>query len=325
MDIFIWIQGIAAKFSMVMKGLFFQEDSRLWWAWVLITFPLIGAILGSYELRKEKKSVTLKSLFQFVFPKEIYKTESFRNDLIIVFMLYLLYAVVIYFISAMEAKVIIGKMIGFFNSGIMEQMNLAEYKKSWTKDLGTHLFFTFLAILLYDFGFTMLHVAFHKVPFLWKFHKVHHSAEVLTPFSVVRFHLVEFLLQKVSEGLTLGLIFGLFFYLLPSGIDLYKIFGLSLFGILFSSIGVFRHTHIWISYGKLDYVFCSPAMHQIHHSTEARHIDKNYSQIFSFWDWMLGSLYVPKEKETFKVGLAGEEDWNKGSVGSHFLAHFRNK
>jgi sterol desaturase/sphingolipid hydroxylase (fatty acid hydroxylase superfamily) len=325
MDIFIWIQGIAAKFNMVLKGLFFSEDSRLWWAWVLIAFPIIGAIIGAIELKREKKPVSLKSIFQFVFPKEIYKTQSFRNDLIIVFMLYLLYAVVIYFISILDAKVMIGKMIAFFNSGIMEQWNLAEYKKSWTKDLGTHLGFTFLAILLYDFGFTMLHFAFHKVPFLWKFHKVHHSAEVLTPFTVVRFHLVEFIFQKIGEGVCLGIVFGVFFYMLPAGIDLYKVFGLSLFGVLFSAIGVFRHTHIWISYGKFDYLLCSPAMHQIHHSKEPRHIDKNFSQIFSFWDYMLGSLYVPKEREKFEVGLSGDEDWNKGSVGSHFLAHFRNK
>lgn len=288
MEILNGLQSIGLGFIALTKDLFLSENSRLWWAWLLITFPLIGALVGVFELKRTQTPITFRNLFQFVFPSSIYKSASFRNDVIIVSTLYVFYAVIIFLFVSLEAKVIIGKMIAYMNSGVLEQINFAEYKKSWTKNLGVHLFFTFVAIVLYDFGFTMLHYAFHRIPFLWKFHKVHHSAEVLTPLTVARFHIVEFTLQKVSEGLCLGLIFGLFYYLLPQGVDLYKVFGLSLFGILFSAIGVFRHSHIWISYGFMNYVFCSPAMHQIHHSTE-------------------------------------ERDWNEGSIQKHLGVHFRNK
>ena len=306
-----------------MKDLFLSENSRLWWAWLIVSFPLIGGIVGAIELKKSNRPVNLSSLFSFIFPGNIYKSRSFRNDLQIVFLLYAFYALVLVLIASIESKAIIGKSIVFFNSGILDHLSLASYKDLSPISIANHLFFTFLVILSYDFGFTMLHFAFHKIPVLWRFHKLHHSAEVLNPLTVARFHLVEYIAQKMVEGITIGLVFGVFYYFHPQQIDLYKVFGLSIFGILFSSIGVFRHSHIWISYGFLNYIFCSPAMHQIHHSTEARHIDKNMSQVFSFWDYFLGTLYVPKTRENFSVGLSDEKDWNSIKQKKLLSIHFR--
>ncbi|MBC7740948.1 MAG: sterol desaturase family protein [Bdellovibrionaceae bacterium] len=318
------IQSFGMTFLNQMKEVFLGENSRLWWAWLILAFPAIGALVGAYELKKGGQPITVRTLFRFVFPKEIYKSASFKNDVIIVFSLYVLYALIIFLVAGAESKVIVGKMIQFFGtSDLMDRLQVSSYKKSLTLNLGTHLFFTFLVILAYDFGFTMLHYAFHKFPFLWRFHKVHHSAEHLTPLTVARFHLVEYVIMKVVEGLTLGFIFAIFFYLLPKGVDMYKVFGLSIFGIMFSSIGVFRHSHIWISYGFMNYIFSSPAMHQIHHSKEERHIDKNLAQIFSFWDYLLGTLYVPKTREIFAVGLAGEEGWNEAQKRKALLTHLK--
>jgi sterol desaturase/sphingolipid hydroxylase (fatty acid hydroxylase superfamily) len=323
MDFLAWIQSISLGFVNQMKFLFLNEDSRLWWVWILLTFPLIGALFGAFELRRSQKPVTLTNLFAFVFPKKIYGSASFRNDVIIVFSLYALYAFVLFLLAGLEAKSLITKSVVFFNSGILDQMNLTAYKHFLPANVGMHLLFTFLVIVGYDFGFTMLHYAFHKVPFLWKFHKIHHSAEVLTPLTVARFHLFEYTLQKAVEGLCIGIVFGIFYYFYPEKIGLFTLFGLSLFGILFSAIGVFRHSHIWISYGFMNYIFCSPAMHQIHHSKEARHIDKNMSQIFSFWDYLLGTLYIPKERENFEVGLPDENDWNASASKKVIWSHFK--
>ena len=320
-----FITGYLAIFIGQMKGFFLSEDSRMWWAWILITYPLVGMLVGAIEMRRNKEPITITALFKFVFPAKIYKSLSFRNDVLIVGMLFVFYSVVLLVFSSLGATVILGKMIGLFNSETVTNSFVGPYKDTVTAGLGLHLFFTFLVILVYDFGFTYLHFLYHRVPFLWNMHKVHHSAEHLTPLTVARFHLGEYVLQKVAEGLTLGLIFGVFYFILPSSISLIKVFGLSIFGILFSSIGVFRHSHIWISYGWLSYIFCSPAMHQIHHSTEARHIDKNFSQVFSFWDYLLGSLYVPKERETFDVGLVGEKDWNSGSWRKFLGVHLKAK
>ncbi|MEM9145890.1 MAG: sterol desaturase family protein, partial [Pseudomonadota bacterium] len=64
-------------------------------------------------------------------------------------------------------------------------------------------------------------------------------------------------------------------------------------------------SHVWLSYGPvLEHVFISPAQHQIHHSRAVRHHNKNYGEIFAFWDWMFGTLYVPKRHEVLEFGLA---------------------
>jgi sterol desaturase/sphingolipid hydroxylase (fatty acid hydroxylase superfamily) len=57
----------------------------------------------------------------------------------------------------------------------------------------------------------------------------------------------------------------------------------------------------------VSHVLSSPAQHQIHHSCEERHIDKNFAQIFSLWDWAFGTLYIPRKKETFQMGLSNAE------------------
>ena len=308
MEVISSLVGVGEVFVKEMRGQFLSENSRLWWAWIFLFFPILGAWVGVREISRRGEPVTVGGLVRFVFPREIYGSKSFRNDVWIFISLYALYSVVLFLFANLEAKKIVGKSVVFFGSGPLNAFEAL--KDSLPSNLGMTLLFTFLVIVVYDFGFTMLHYAFHKVPFLWRLHKIHHSAEVLSPLTVARFHLGEYALQKVVEGLTIGLVFGVFYYFSPENLDLYKVFGLSIFGIVFSSIGVFRHSHIWISYGWFDRILCSPAMHQIHHSKEPRHIDKNLSQIFSFWDWMLGTLYIPKGREEFAVGLSDEKEWN---------------
>jgi sterol desaturase/sphingolipid hydroxylase (fatty acid hydroxylase superfamily) len=77
----------------------------------------------------------------------------------------------------------------------------------------------------------------------------------------------------------------------------------------------FRHSQIWIPFPRwLSFVFSSPAMHQIHHSAEERHWDKNYAIVISLWDWMLGTLYIPRERERFALGVHGEPRGEHDSV-----------
>jgi sterol desaturase/sphingolipid hydroxylase (fatty acid hydroxylase superfamily) len=65
-----------------------------------------------------------------------------------------------------------------------------------------------------------------------------------------------------------------------------------------------RHSHLWVSFGpKLEHILTSPAMHQVHHSTAKRHLDRNLAQYFAFLDWMAGTLYVPQGQEELVFGL----------------------
>ena len=81
-----------------------------------------------------------------------------------------------------------------------------------------------------------------------------------------------------------------------------------LFG-LFGFVGAsLRHSHIWFSFGRLNLLLVSPAMHQVHHSKAEEHWDRNYGEVFSIWDWMFGSLYLPQQREDLNFGLSGEHD-----------------
>ncbi|RYE40116.1 MAG: sterol desaturase family protein, partial [Hyphomicrobiales bacterium] len=64
-----------------------------------------------------------------------------------------------------------------------------------------------------------------------------------------------------------------------------------------------RHTHLKISFGPLNNVVLCPHWHQAHHSVDPRHYDKNFGLLFSFWDRLFGTLYVPHRDEDFRFGL----------------------
>ena len=88
-----------------------------------------------------------------------------------------------------------------------------------------------------------------------------------------------------------------------------RILGINVVQFAFYVIGFnLRHSHIPLGYGPvISQVLVSPWMHQVHHSREAKHFDKNMGFIFSFWDRMFGTLYVPKDGEQFELGLGDGE------------------
>jgi sterol desaturase/sphingolipid hydroxylase (fatty acid hydroxylase superfamily) len=64
-----------------------------------------------------------------------------------------------------------------------------------------------------------------------------------------------------------------------------------------------RHTHYKISFGALDNYILSPHWHQLHHSADPRHYDKNFGLLLSVWDRMFGTAFVPDPAEDMKFGL----------------------
>jgi len=184
--------------------------------------------------------------------------------------------------------------------------------------------FTLAAILAFDFGIWLSHWLQHRVPWLWEFHKVHHSAEILTPVTNYRMHPVDEIQSAIVVGLCSGLVYGLFRFLYAEPPPEYSILGLNAALFAFYLFGFnLRHSHVWLSYpGWLSRLFVSPAQHQIHHSRDPRHFDRNFGLIFAFWDWAFGTLYVPLGKENLEFGL-GEESRAFDGVAALYLAPFR--
>lgn len=164
---------------------------------------------------------------------------------------------------------------------------------------------TLVFIVAFDFAYWLAHWCLHRFSLLWEFHKVHHAAEVLTPITALRAHPVEELININMIALMTGATHGLIVYCFGDGAQQLSLLQLNLVLLLyFMTLYHLRHTHVWLQInGPLRYIFLSPAQHQIHHSTAKRHLDKNLGYLFSFWDYMFDTIYVPKRREHLKLGI----------------------
>jgi sterol desaturase/sphingolipid hydroxylase (fatty acid hydroxylase superfamily)/creatinine amidohydrolase/Fe(II)-dependent formamide hydrolase-like protein len=170
------------------------------------------------------------------------------------------------------------------------------------------LLYTIALALAFDFGLFFAHYLAHKIPWLWEFHKTHHSAAVLTPITVRRQHPMDDIMTNCFVGLFVAIVDAILRCFIGGPVAAINVFNINLLFFLFYFVAYHvRHSHVWIDYGKtLDRIFISPAQHQIHHSTNPKHFDKNMGFIFAFWDRLFGTLYVPDGKEEVKFGINEE-------------------
>jgi len=171
------------------------------------------------------------------------------------------------------------------------------------------LSFTIFQFTIDDFSKYIVHRFMHKWPVLWALHKVHHSATVLTPMTVFRTHPLEGIIFSLRSALTQAIGISLFFYLFGNLVSLYTIVGVNVFVFVFNILGSnLRHSHIGIRYWKwLEYIFISPAQHQLHHSVAFEHHDKNFGAALAVWDWLFGSLHHSVEFETLHLGIKKDQ------------------
>jgi sterol desaturase/sphingolipid hydroxylase (fatty acid hydroxylase superfamily) len=163
--------------------------------------------------------------------------------------------------------------------------------------------FTVTMLLAYDLSYYLYHVAQHKIPLLWELHKVHHSAEVMVGITKDRIHPLDELMNRIWDGFIPGICFGLWTVIALNPVEV-TIFGINVYVMRnLLMMDFVRHTHIRMSFGLLNHVILCPHWHQVHHSVDPRHFDKNFGLGFSFWDRLFGTLYVPNKDEDFKYGL----------------------
>lgn len=168
--------------------------------------------------------------------------------------------------------------------------------------------FTISMVIAYDLSYYIYHYLCHKVPLLWELHKVHHSAQVMVGVTKDRVHPLDEILNRWWNGLIPGLTYGvwLFFALDPVELTVFGISAYTLRALLM--MDVVRHTHLEMSYGKwLNMIFLCPYYHQLHHSIDPRHYNRNYGLLFSVWDRAFGTLAIPEPEQHFTFGLANNE------------------
>jgi sterol desaturase/sphingolipid hydroxylase (fatty acid hydroxylase superfamily) len=161
------------------------------------------------------------------------------------------------------------------------------------------------AAFAYDFTRSVTHYAFHRVPFLWEFHKIHHDPDSMTPITAERFSFFELAVSYTLVGfITVAYYLGFVAVFGANRVSMLTIGGINVVLVATHLWVNFRHSSIWISFGKLDRVIMSPSSHLIHHSREPRHRDKNFANVFSLCDIIMGTLYVPKQVEHFPIGVS---------------------
>ncbi len=130
---------------------------------------------------------------------------------------------------------------------------------------------------------------------------MHHSLEVLTPMASFLVHPVESIFRDSCVAVTIGILTGLSQAYLGGDVALAPL--LLYFYVIDDFLGILYHSHVWISYGPFKHMLFSPAYHQIHHSIESRHINKNFGYMLVIWDYWFGTLYSAAEPEIFQMGL----------------------
>jgi sterol desaturase/sphingolipid hydroxylase (fatty acid hydroxylase superfamily) len=110
-------------------------------------------------------------------------------------------------------------------------------------------------------------------------------------------------------------------YLFTGAPNTLEISGILAVTVFTGALGsVLQHSHVWLSFGRtLDHIICVPSLHQIHHSQAPQHWDRNYAVIFSFWDWIFGTLYMPDRQEKLVYGVYGMTRQPHGNVIAAWL------
>lgn len=151
-----------------------------------------------------------------------------------------------------------------------------------------------LAIILLDFAIYAQHVATHKIPLLWRLHKVHHSDRDIDTTTALRFHPIEILLSMIFKC-------GLVLLIGP------VVFAVLIFEVLLNGSALFNHSNLglpkWLD-RPIRVFIVTPDMHRVHHSVHVNETNSNYGFFLSIWD-RLFRTYNQAPKDGHKDMIIG--------------------
>lgn len=187
---------------------------------------------------------------------------------------------------------------------------------------------TFALFIAYEIAYWTDHYLSHKVPFLWEFHKVHHSATVLTPFTNWRVHPVDTAVFFNFIAFFTAIAHGITNYALNKAYTPIDIAGGNAILLVYVYLyGHLQHSHLWMAFGGIwGRIFLSPAHHQIHHSNNPIHYDKNFGGSLAVFDWIFGTLHMPSAKrERLTFGVDSDRHLRSFSSSTIYPFYFAGK
>ena len=242
-------------------------DSRLYLSvdWLLLDLIAMALIFVPLEL---------------FFPKRANQTRfhpEWRTDLAYFVMAHLL----VQGVAAMSQRPV---RLAFH--GLAEDLDMV---RAWIAGLpfALQVFLALLSTDLFQYG---LHRLYHKAPFLWRFHAVHHSTRSMDWLAGSRQHLVDVIGTRIFVYLplfVLGFSPGVFYAYVA----------------IVATQAVLNHTNTRLRYGPLEWLLVSPRIHHWHHAHDPAAYNKNFCVHFSWIDRLFGTFYAPGEAWPERTGL----------------------
>jgi len=155
-----------------------------------------------------------------------------------------------------------------------------------------------LAVVLLDYTLYLWHVLTHRVPFLWRFHLVHHVDLDLDASTALRFHFAELVVSvpfRAAQILSIGVS--------PQAFSVWQTF-------LLLSI-LFHHSNVRLPIEverRLNRLVVTPRMHGIHHSDVKAETDSNWSSGLTIWDYLHGTLRLDVPQSEITIGVPAYRD-----------------
>jgi len=282
---------------------------------IYVLYLLSSTLLAYYVWHQSKVQY---SFFKYIFNKKIWTSNSALIDYLFIFFngFIKIFIIVPYLILGLTFAYYVDEYLTSY-FGIVN-VNLDSYT--------ILILYTFVFTVLNDFGSFLVHYAMHKMPILWEFHKIHHSATVLNPITQYRLHPIELIINNCKGIIVFGLTTGIFDFITEHQVNKVLFLGANVFSFLFLFWGSnLRHSHVKLRYFPiLEYIFISPLQHQIHHSDNPKHFDKNMGAKLAIWDWLFGTLIRSKHVNKLKFGLGTRDNMNYDTFSKNLFMPFKN-
>ena len=275
----------------------------------------LGAALAYLFQTPGEARKSPRGFLRFCFPAEMFRHRSVRVDVVFVAVAWVI-----------DKLLIVPALLS--NGAVTFAVWSAMQGVFGMREGGAQSWWSWAALLVgsvvfQDFVNFFRHYLEHKVPALWEFHKVHHSAEFLVPLSNRRQHPGERFMELMSGAVVVGAFVGVACYLLglpPTETVLMGMDAYFLCDVL--SFYQLRHSHIALSFGRFERFVMSPAQHHLHHSCEVRDWDINFGTFLAVWDRLFGTFRPTDTQYRFRMGLGPEEQGRYDSVPKLLAAPF---
>lgn len=300
-DVMTTLAGLGQFFGTMIANLVLTFSGTLS-LWSLGAALVVAALFIICKRWPKRKAFRPRALFRLLFPRRVWFSASAKAD----------YGFVIF--NSLMAGVLFGWAVLSFNqvsvwtAAMLTGAFGAQSPTLWPSAV-TMTLMTVAIFLAYEFGYWVDHYLKHRVAALWEFHKVHHQAEVLTPLTNFRMHPFDSIIFYNITAITTGVMNGLLGFTFGKQLGQFTIEGANLILAAFTYITLhLQHTHMWIPFtGWLGRILLSPAHHQIHHSMNPIHFDRNFGGCLSLFDWLFGTLHLPtKARQNITFGVEPE-------------------